>query len=112
MAVTVSSLIFGDSNWGEDPWYQWDATEVKEASNDALSFLQQTIGLHGTYHDGHGWMVDMDSWVALREYVQIGIDNGEDFLLHVDKVTEDDPAFCQMANNRMEALCSKVSQVK
>lgn len=113
MADPVSSLLFGASNWGDDPWYQYDVkAEVKEVSHDALIFLQQTIGLHGTYHDGHGWMVDMDSWSALRQYVQLCLDNGEEFLLHVEKVIETDPAFCEMAMKRMKCLYTKVSQVK
>ena len=112
MATNPFDLLYGDSNWVSEPWFQYDSSVAKEVSHDALSFLQATLGLHGDFHDQHGWLLDMDSWAALRMYVQTCVDNNESFEFHLTKVCDDDPFYVALAISRMTEFLSKVQAVK
>lgn len=112
MVEAYASWFFGDSYWGDDPWYQYDATEAKQVSHACLDFLHTTVGLYGTYHDHHGWLIDMDLWAALKLYVQHCIDNQEDFLFHTRMVEGDDLAYMVLATKRMSEFLNKVKSVK
>lgn len=112
MSASPFALLYGESIWGDDPWFQYDCTVAKEVSHDALQFLHNTLGLHGDFHDQHGWLVDMDSWAALRMYVQACLDNNEPFEVHLDKVVENDTYYVALATVRMEAFLAKVQASK
>lgn len=112
MSDSPFALLHGESHWGEDPWFQYDCTVAKEVSHDALQFICHTVGLHGDYHDQHGWLVDMDSWAALRMYAQPCVDNNEQFEVHLNKVAEDDAFYVALATARMEACLAKVKAAK
>ena len=112
MATNPFALLYGDSNWVTEPWFQYDCTVAKEVSHDALTFLHATFGLHGDFHDQHGWLVDMDSWAALKMYVQTCVDNNECFELHLTKVADHDAFYVVLATSRTEEFHSKVKDVK
>lgn len=112
MAEDVLSFLFGESLWGDEPRFQFDATVAKEVNHAALSFLHSTIGLSGTFHDQHGWMVDMDAWSALRQYIQWCIDGQMDFLWHAHQVSIDDEFYMALATRRMRSFLDKAADVK
>jgi hypothetical protein len=96
-------LLFGPGDW-ECPWFQYDAGIVKEVSQDALDFIQQTVGLHGPYHDQHGYMVDMKTWDALVKYIAWCDEQSIDFLFHVDQLSKGDTYYRVAATAKMEAF--------
>ena len=107
MSVSSLSVLWGVSNMGNLPWFQYDAGEVKEASYEALDFLHRTRGLHGLLHDQHGYIVDMDSWSALVQYVQWCEEQKTDFLFHWGKVHEDDPYYLALANAKLNKFLAR-----
>ena len=112
MAVDPTSFLWGESFYGDEPWYQYDATIVKEVSHCACSFLHATIGLQGTFHDQHGWIVDMNYWSALRQYVQWCIDGGMDFMWHAQQVGEGDEHYTQLAIKQMTIFLNRAVDCK
>ena len=97
------NVLFGNGDW-ERPWYQYDNGTVKEVSQDALDFLHKTVGLHGLYHDQHGYIVDMKLWAGIVQYVRWCIDENTDFLFHVDMVQQGDDFYTALATAKMSSL--------
>ena len=112
MSDSPFALLHGERNWGEDPWFQYDCTVATEVSHDALQLICNTLGPRGDFHDQHGWLVHMDSWAALRMYVQACVDNNEQFEFDLNKVAEDDAFYVALASARMEAFLAKVNAAK
>ncbi len=112
MAVDPTSVLWGESFYGDEPWYQYDATIVTEVSQCACSFLHATIGIQGTFHDQHGWIVDMPYWSALRQYVQWCIDGDMDFLWHAEQVSEGDVYYTQLAVKQMTIFLNRAVDCK
>jgi hypothetical protein len=102
MSASPLFALFGESTWADEPWFQYDAGQVKEVSDAALAFLHYTIGLHGLLHDQHGYIVDMDSWSALVQYVRWCDEQNLDFLFHCGKLEEGDPFYTQLATSKLQ----------
>ena len=95
------AVLFGPGNW-DCPWHQYFKCEVKELGHDALQFLHCTVGLSGTFHDDHGWMIDTQLWCALVKYIKWCQEEKVDFLFHVDKVMEGDEYYICLASTTMK----------
>ena len=105
------SFLFGDGDW-ECPWYQYDAGVVKEVSQDALDFLQQTIGLHGTFHDQHGFIVDFKHWDAMLRYVDWCEQEKTDVLFHLDQIAQGSLYYKELATTKMESFMKAAEAAK
>ena len=111
MNSSATSMLFGDSHF-DVPWFQYDSGEIREVSQCALDFLSNTIGLHGELHDQHGYIVDMASWSALKQYLHWCTEQNIDFMFHADKILEGDFYYKCLGTNTMEQLLAKALDLK
>ena len=98
--VSVESL-FGNDDGHFDPWHQFHKCECKELSQTTLDLLRATVGLEGFFHDSHGWVIDMDLWRALLQYVAWCNDEQLDFHYHASQIQEGDEFYIRMVTEML-----------
>jgi hypothetical protein len=101
LMVSVESL-FGNGDGHFEPWHQFHKCECKEVSQATLDFLHDTVGLQGEFHDGHGtYIIDMNLWRALLQYVCWCNDEQLDFYFHAWKVQDGDEFYIRMVAEKL-----------
>ena len=98
--VSVESL-FGSGDGHSEPWHQFHQCECKEVSQATLDFLHCTAGLEGFLHEEHGWVIAVNLWSALLQYVFWCNDEQLDFHYHVCRVQEGDEYYIRMVTEKL-----------
>ena len=99
--VSVESL-FGNGDGHFEPRRQFCKCERKEVSQTALDFLHCTAGLEGVLHEEHGWVIDMNLWSALLQYVFWCNDEQLDFHYRAYRVQEGDEYYIRMVTEKLK----------
>ena len=96
-------LLFGAGDGQSPPWHAYHMCECKEVNQNTIDLLLITLGeLYGPHHDSHGYIIDMNLWNALLQYVHWCESNQCSFEFHVSKVLEGDAYYRELAQAHLQ----------
>jgi hypothetical protein len=93
--------LFGPGDGVSEAWHQFHMCTCKEVNQATVDFLHSTVVLAGSWHDNHGWVIDMSSWSALLQYVHWCTEQQVDIHYHMDQVKSGDEYYVSLATRKM-----------
>ena len=94
--------LFGTGDGFSEPWHAYHLCTCKELNQGTIDFLAATAGVHGTWHDTHGWLLDMSLWTALLKYIQWCDEQQLDFKYQMEQVLNDDLYYVRLVEKKLE----------
>jgi hypothetical protein len=97
------SSLFGEGDGICEQWFAYHQCVCKEIKQEVLDFLHISLGcLEGTFHDSHGWIINLNVWGALVQYVNWCSEENVDFEFHLLKVLENDVFYMSLAEKKLK----------
>jgi len=93
--------VFGPGDGILEPWHAYHKCQCKEVNQATCDFLHATAGLEGSYHDGYGWVIEMDLWSAFLQYIHWCQEHQIDFKFHMSQVLAGDVYYTKLAATKL-----------